>query len=613
MKKKIFIACASVLAIVVLCFGILLWKINPILASLKPEVIKLASEALKHPVTIGEISANLFPSIALEISDFEIENKTGKPEKNAKIGKLVVSSSISELLSGKISVKTINLIDSSLNLSKGKDGSLFLGNAALVPANSQKKSERPKNNQQTKEQKSTESKSLSLAINEINVENLNLTFVDKGQKTEQPLEIANLNAKFSVAQEGNKIQLVSEIGNSESEISYGKLFKKPQGVNFIISGNTAITLPQNISDPGLKFLIGNSTLTIPLEIKNGNEISAEIKTTNANLKDLLALNPEKKPAEIKGSLSADIKVSLNPKSTFPQLNGSLKVSDGEIALKDPSLTLNPFNLDLKFAGNKILVSPLNTTIEKGTINANAEAALEKPGIFKLDLKGQGVELENVIKSLLSSNKFGLAGTLSQLTLSATGETENLKPSLGSDFFSEINDGEIKGVNIFGSLLEELKGIPGIEGSIAKYVPAKYQELIRSPNTGFDALKFNSNIANQNISLNEISLIHSLYQIKGQGTADFNGQAKINVAFHLGSEFSQELISKNEKLKVLSDPDGTIVIPATISKSLSKIVVLPDLNSIIKRAGQNTAKDAVGRVLDKKLGTGSKDLLNSIFK
>jgi AsmA-like C-terminal region len=608
MKRRIFIACVSVLAIVVLCFGILIWKINPILASLKPEVIKLASEALKHPVTIGEISANLFPSIALEI-----ENKAGKPEKNAKIGKLVVSSSISELLSGKISVKTINLIDSSLNLRKGKDGSLFLGNAILVSASPKETTGKPKGDQPAKESASTEPKSLSLAINEINVKNLNLTFVDKGQKTEQPLEIKNLNAKFAVAQEGNKIQLVSEIGDSESEISYGKLFEKQKGINFTITGNTAITLPQSISDPGLRFQIGNSTLTIPLDIKNGNEISAEIKTTNANLRDLLALNPEKKPAEIKGLVSANIKVDLTPKSTLPKLNGSLKISEGDIVLKDPSLTFQPFNLDLKFAENRILVSPLNTTIEKGTINANAEASLEKPGVFKLDLKGQGVELENVIKSILSSSKFGLTGTLSQLNLSATGETENLKPSLGSDFSSEINDGEIIGVNIFGSLLEELKGIPGIEGSIAKYVPTKYQELIRSPNTEFEALRFNTNIAHQNISLNEISLTHSLYKIQGQGTADFNGQAKINVAFHLGAEFSQELILKNEKLKVLSDPDGTIVIPATISKSSAKIIVLPDLNSIIKRAGQNTAKDAVGRVLDKKLGTGSKDLLNSIFK
>jgi hypothetical protein len=612
MKKKILIACASMLAIIVLCFGLLLWKINPILSSLKPEITKLASDAIKHPITLGEISANLFPSISLEISDFEIENKTGNTEKDAKIGKLIISSSISELLSGRISVKNINLIDATLNVSLDKNGNLILGDAA-IPSTSKATNKKSSPNQNVPKTKK-DSKTLSLAIEEIIVKNLNLSFIDKGTKTPAPLVISNLNAQLSVVQEGNKLQIVSEIGDSDSDISYGKLFSKPQGVDFTIKGNTSIS-PQLISDPGLKFKIGSSNLTIPLEIKNGKEIITEIKTEGANLKDLIALSPEKKPAEIKGSVSTDIKVNLNlanKESSTPKLTGWVKITNGDVALKDPLLIFKPLNIDLKFSGSKISVSPLTTTIESGQLTANAEVNLAKPVPFKLNLKGQGVELENIVNALLTSTKIGFAGTLSQLNLSANGEKENLKSSLNSEFSAEVGKGVIKGVNIFASLLEELNGIPGIDEKISKYVPAQYQQLIKSPDTEFDALKLNSKIANQNISVNEISLVHSLYKIQGNGVADFNGQAKLNVAFHLGSEFSQQLIAKNEKLKILSDPDGTIVIPATISKSGSKVIVIPDLTAIIKRATKNNAQDAIGRALDKNLGKGSKDLLNSIF-
>jgi len=60
-----------------------------------------------------------------------------------------------------------------------------------------------------------------------------------------------------------------------------------------------------------------------------------------------------------------------------------------------------------------------------------------------------------------------------------------------------------------------------------------------------------------------------------------------------------MIAKEPKLQLIQDRDGGIVVPVLIKASPGgRTLVLPDLKDLITRAGRNTAKEALGRELDK---------------
>jgi hypothetical protein len=135
MFKKIIKFSAILGIILALLLGVAIWRINPILEKLRPQIVKKVSDTLGREVSIGEMQARFFPQTGIELSDVGL-NSEGNSD-NARIGKVILYTNAASLFRGQIDVSELRLEDGKFEIVRQANGSITLAGIELL---AQKKS-----------------------------------------------------------------------------------------------------------------------------------------------------------------------------------------------------------------------------------------------------------------------------------------------------------------------------------------------------------------------------------------------------------------------------------------------------------------------------------------
>lgn len=104
--RKLLIAIVVLLVLGVSAAGVMLWNLDKIVQSFKPELEKIASNASGAKVTIGALAVSVFPSAEISLSELRAVFPN-QPEKPLTLSKLFLQVELSELLSGKLALRAL--------------------------------------------------------------------------------------------------------------------------------------------------------------------------------------------------------------------------------------------------------------------------------------------------------------------------------------------------------------------------------------------------------------------------------------------------------------------------------------------------------------------------
>ena len=132
MKKLWLKILLSLMALAGLAVGLIIFNINPILESLRPEIQRTIAEKIGQPITFGKLSLSLFPAAAVEVSEVRFE---GAAEAGG-VKTLILKTPLMPLLKRRLSVEEAGIDGLDVRLLRKADGALTING---IPAGAKTK------------------------------------------------------------------------------------------------------------------------------------------------------------------------------------------------------------------------------------------------------------------------------------------------------------------------------------------------------------------------------------------------------------------------------------------------------------------------------------------
>lgn len=379
MKKLLLIL---VVLVVLGAGGLLLFGLNPIVARLQPELLKIASGYLKQPVTAGSIHVSVLPQIAIDLSDLSV-GAAAEPAGN--IPKLKLKTSIGKLLSTPVGVSGITVDDPEIKITRRADGSLALGEyvfAAAAPKEAGKQTAAPaKLPGSVSVPEKQQSSQVAFNLTDGAIENGKIHLIDLAATPNQTITISNLN--LSISNFG--------AGAAPFSLSAGLFGEK----NISLGGTVDM---------------GKVSGGVP-------ETSAKLKIASLNLAEALktaAAYGVKLPLELKNSLALDASYSNSGGKTAGDVELDLTqtgIDYPPYIKKEPSV---PLKLALSGAGNPpsaVDSAQAKISADGSAITLIYSAAPANPSAGSLSIKSDDFKFASLKRVLAGTESYGLEGAL----------------------------------------------------------------------------------------------------------------------------------------------------------------------------------------------------------
>ena len=613
--KRLALGLVILLAVAAIGVVVFMRNIDSIIEGYRPQIEAVLSDAIKTPVKVGAISVKLFPSTRISIHNIALQSGSSN---DARVGLISVDSSINTILSGKVSVNSIDIQDLKVTLTKTKDGSFQIGGINLA---GNKQANTQKATSTSKTEPSNQDKKLAIAITQADIKNANISFVDESLSTPQRINLSDINIRLTEVSSDGKAKILAKascFAKQKDNIAIsGSLdlanFDLPKATINVKIEATALDLAafkQLAVAYGTKLeaLELAETVSLIAQINKesvGHSLTLKIDAQNSILKyGNLFQKLSSQPFAIESK--SLIELSSDGKPSKVSTTSLAKLTANNSAL---NLELNP---DYTQEAVKIKESKLACC--GGALVFNGALGLVDQKLFNISAQGKSLSIESLSQTLAPSSNIAMTGQLDVINSKSEGSLLDPKQSLTNSTKLNITKGSIKGFNLLGQTLGSIKNIPGLSDALFAYAPDKFKPLLTSDSTAFDSLSLDLSIKNQTISINTITLNHSLYSISGKGSATFAGTFNINTQMKVSPTLTTDMVTKQQNLKLLLDESGYMVFPVIVKKDTGSVVVLPDTSELVQRAAKNTAKEATKKALEKAVPNlgGTSKLLDSLF-
>ena len=268
-----------------------------------------------------------------------------------------------------------------------------------------------------------------------------------------------------------------------------------------------------------------------------------------------------------------------------------------------------FELDQTYQPKAVSIKKGDLKVFGGQVTLNAK--VKKLKNIGLVMRASGLDVGQLSAVAVGDAPYAVEGTLNQCDLTVAGKLPSLPKTVSGEVDVKITKGAIKGLNILRQVLDKLKGIPGVNAAVSSYVPPEHSALLAGNATPFDSLTLGTSFKAPHGNLQQFELLHGLYEIGGRGKYSFDGNFSISTELRITPLLTTAMVLKQPKLKLLTERNGVMVIPVVIKRVKGKMLVLPDMESLLKRAAKSTVKEVGKEALDK-VAPGLGGALDSLF-
>ncbi|MDD2943349.1 MAG: AsmA-like C-terminal region-containing protein [bacterium] len=199
--------------------GVLFWKINPILESLKPKILAQIESQIGQKVSVGELSLKFFPQISLALTSLEVgtshgENVGTSSGEKLSLDEVRLKTNLGALLGGKVAVESVVLDGLNIDITKKADGRMFVGpielGAKAKPAPTPTSDKQPASDSTKPTEPAQSGPALALEISEASLTNSNINFHDESVSPAQTVTLNSIDLRLTdISNAGANIELNS--------------------------------------------------------------------------------------------------------------------------------------------------------------------------------------------------------------------------------------------------------------------------------------------------------------------------------------------------------------------------------------------------------------------
>jgi len=602
--------------VVLVCLGLIVFISAQVLVNssfVKDKIKTSLEQNISRQVKLDKLHVSFLKGLAIEINNFCVYEKNGK-DIFVGLKSLKTGLNFMPLLSKKVEITSIELIEPEVNIIKYLDGSFNYSDMLKSQSSeitTQEKLQETALKEQDKAADSTTGTQEEADLPNINIayiiiKNASLLFKQEVQKdnfSEFPVKGLNISTKdFSFT---NPLNLVisSEIGKKASIRFDGKTSSLSDIMKSFDTAEIDSKLNlSNLNSSELTALLPKETLK-DLSF-TGMNISSDVKgSIKKGLDFNAAISTDPLGKENNFYIKTNLKCFVNELQQTPQGKGGLleKISlNGNLnseQLTYRNNTLNNSAIAFNVKNGTLSLDNITTDAFNGNIKGQASMSLvQAPAPFKANLSADKIDMKNLLTANANFDQF--TGTLkASLNYTGTGfEKSDLEKFLQGNTDISIKDAVYTKRNIKEDILNAMnnpllaQAFPGLEAEKNKLKSQKKETKIND-------LIIKTTAAKGTINVNTLTCGTEDFDIDGNGTIDFNLIANLKVQMILSESFTKLLLgaAENEKKSLpdyLPQKNGRLVLPAIITGPLSDPKINPDFGQIIGALTKGTLTDSL---------------------
>ncbi len=624
MKKFILVVLILIVLLVVGISSYIYLNANTLIAGLKPELEKIATNALGTPVKIGAINLGLGLSPTISVSQIAVgAEAVGSTSKNLSVGNVLLSVDLLPLLSKELRVNKLAIENPHLSAIKTANELQIVGlpkGAAPSKPTNQPQGQIPS--------QSAPSLPLSFALEDFTLTGGTLSLHD--QTKQGPLseiEVADLTINSGLTLSDSSIDLAK----SKITAVINKILPIQINAGHVsLNPKTLDALLENISIETLKavFLIDGA---VNLTNVKGKIALSSNGLNLAELSTISPLIPALKLFPLSGSVLPQLTLNLASKEQY-DLTGAIKLSAigttiNNFKFEELSGTVNvnatpqeqriqdAEALSLKFQGAPIKLSflaglrgtlgfldKLELSAFSGKITGKADSELALPQVFHTQMDIEALSIEQALSALTGKGESPLSGTVDNVNINLSGELgERLKNTTNGRINLKIKDAILKQVNIAHEAFKGLLTLPFIANRLESVLPKEIQEELAANDTKIRSISSSLQGNQGTFTTSDFILLGSFFTIRGKGSLSMSGAVNLNCAISFSEKLSALLVERVKELKGAVDRNGELTFPLTISGTAPKLTIVPDMNALIKLGAEALVRDGAEKLIDKALG------------
>lgn len=619
MKKVLFILLLVVIISIAGIGGYLYMNADALLARLRPELERIASQTMKTPVKLGELKLGLGLKPTVSVDGVSV-GETGE-SRAISVKNVLLALDLMPLLSKELKVTELRIERPRITAVKANGAVKIVGlpekNQDEASTISQQRSPAPP------QQATAEKLPIAFALEKFLLTDGEIVYEDTTPGAPLPrLEIKDLKVSSELTIADNKLQL----GDADISATVNQALPVELSVGVISYdlASTDATLEKIIVTlPG-----GNASLNGALNL---NQMKGKffLNSSGFDLTKLTALHaivPALKQFPLTGSVAPEITIDLASKSSWDLIgntelkelgttvnNFTLNNLTGAISLHGvpaeqsaaaEGLSFNfqgaPMTLDFKagLKGGEANLEKMVLSAFSGTIDAKADLSITAPQTFKTTATVASINIDQALAALSGQKESPLSGTIENVGLNLSGELgDRLKDTTGGRITVKIKDALLKQVNLAHEAFKGILTLPIIGERITAGVPEEFRAELAGADTKIRYISGALNGTNGTFTTNDFVLLGSFFSIRGTGSVSLSGAVDLATTISFNDRFSALLVERVKELRSALDRNGELSFPLSISGIAPKLRIVPDTKALVKLGAESAVREGAQRLLE----------------
>ncbi|HOD11668.1 MAG TPA: AsmA family protein [Candidatus Omnitrophota bacterium] len=538
----------------------------------KPQIISQAQQALGRQVQVGDmkVKISLSQGLSVNVDGFVIADDPQFSKKPfASLGKVSLGLDLLGVVTKRqINVSTVEILEPRISLVRNAEGMFNFQTLAIL---------KESNDRSSAASSAAPAGALAaILIQNIFISNGVLDFEDHWEE-DKSLQLAQIDFKIS-------------------DFSLTRPFK-------VFLKAACLSAQQNVTATSMAEVDVLHAAGILKDLR----AQVDIGTLDARLieKIVPAMAAAKLQNPFKGRFQcvAD-EIRLSAKGAqIKKMQGSL--SGGEAKTLFLKVPVQNLEANMEIIGENLSIPQASCALGKGRVQMNATIdryLSSQEYAFQIDASdidvgqvvnqgGQEVLLEGVV-----SGKATMQGKAFE-SLAA------MKPASGS-VTVQLKDGKLININILKVVLDKMSMLPGLSEKLKQSLPEQYRSKLEQNNTNIHSVDLDVGIRSGQMDIRSAKAQADIFLLSGQGMVDLDLQMNLAARLIIPKDLSESMATAVKELVFLTDTQGQITIPVTISgRAPDRLSYMPDLEYLGRQLFEARGREELGRLLDKALDRG----------
>ncbi len=350
----------------------------------------------------------------------------------------------------------------------------------------------------------------------------------------------------------------------------------------VFSGTTNLSFQGKVEASNLgRVIIGPAQLDLDLNSLNWTEMESRVPAIRTSG---LAAAPE-------GRIHADIRrVTFEP-GRQPLGDLDFRYDQGRLRLKNVTEDLSQIQMTGNLRGDQLSLDAWNMNFG----NSPAEGRLNIQNIFtaplfRVEARARNLNLADLAPPPTSPDQPIMEGILSfEVNAGGSGKVpEVILPSISGSGNFQIENPVMRNLNVLEEILSKLSAIPGLNSALDQRMSDSLKERRARRDTPFEKIAEDFTIERGAVRFNQFDVVSPDVKISGGVNLGLDTSIQARPVIWVHEEIMAELAGRVHELAYTLNSQGQMQIPLTISGTLARMSILPDIQFLLAEIVRNKA-------------------------